>query len=240
MSIRMFHEKDAMLYGVNAAVLLYRLRYFIDDNIRLESEEYLIEGKYHAQFSDRDLTTLYPWITERAWQGVIKKLIDAKVIETRAKNGKRWLTLAKKHYPNDTPIPKKVLQDDASIPKKVRDNPEESSGLSLYKEKLKNINSEVEILNHLNKVANKKFRHVKSHHKLIKTLLRNYPSELVKSVLSYKAGKWLGTKYEMYLRPSTLFRESKFDEYVNEMETDQSESDSENIFNDELAAVLRG
>ena len=40
-----------------------------------------------------------------------------------------------------------------------------------------------------------------------------------KQIIDYKCHDWKGTTYEKYLRPSTLFRASKFPEYLVESET---------------------
>jgi len=46
--------------------------------------------------------------------------------------------------------------------------------------------------------------------------------EKFKHVIDIKAGQWLDDdEYNKYLRPSTLFRESNFENYLNEKKTQQ-------------------
>ncbi len=52
-----------------------------------------------------------------------------------------------------------------------------------------------------------------------------YTLEDFKKVIENKKKSWKGTKYEVYLRPSTLFRESKFEEYLNEKVVSEVSSD---------------
>ena len=55
--------------------------------------------------------------------------------------------------------------------------------------------------------------------KLIKRLIElGFTVSDFKKVILNKKRCWKGTDYEIYLRPSTLFRESKFEEYLNEKE----------------------
>ena len=52
-----------------------------------------------------------------------------------------------------------------------------------------------------------------------------------KNVIDKKCDEWLGTEYEKFLRPSTLFRPSKFEGYVNQKVTNKDN----NMFGDDLA-----
>lgn len=74
-----------------------------------------------------------------------------------------------------------------------------------------------EILNYLNKVADKHFRDINSNITLLTTLLNFYKSEEIERVIDFKIKVWRNTEMSKYLRPSTLFRSSNFDRYVNEL-----------------------
>ena len=53
--------------------------------------------------------------------------------------------------------------------------------------------------------------------KLIRARLRDgYTVEDCKRVIDVKVSQWLGTDWEKFLRPSTLFRGTNFEGYVNE------------------------
>jgi uncharacterized phage protein (TIGR02220 family) len=76
----------------------------------------------------------------------------------------------------------------------------------------------VEIIDYLNGVCNKKFKATtEGQVKYIRARLNEGNSvEDLKSVIDKKAAQWLGSKQEMYLRPSTLFNSEKFEGYLNE------------------------
>ncbi|WP_283650541.1 conserved phage C-terminal domain-containing protein [Dubosiella newyorkensis] len=50
-----------------------------------------------------------------------------------------------------------------------------------------------------------------------------YTEEDFKTVIEKKAKEWIGTEYAKYLRPQTLFQESKFDGYLNQPEANKQQ-----------------
>jgi uncharacterized phage protein (TIGR02220 family) len=76
----------------------------------------------------------------------------------------------------------------------------------------------VEIINYLNSVCDKKFKPTtEGQVKFIRARLNEGNTvEDLKSVIDKKSAQWLGSKHEMYLRPSTLFNSEKFESYLNE------------------------
>ncbi len=81
------------------------------------------------------------------------------------------------------------------------------------KEKNKNILS---VLDRLNSKTGNKFRPGKATSKLISNLLKDYSTDDLHHVIDVKCSQWLGTEMQMYLRPDTLFRRSKFENYLGE------------------------
>nr|UVY53784.1 MAG: hypothetical protein [Bacteriophage sp.] len=73
-----------------------------------------------------------------------------------------------------------------------------------------------EVITYLNQVTNKNFnKNTASHHKYIKARLKEgYELKDFKHVVNVMAATWMGTDYERYLQPQTLFG-SKFDSYLN-------------------------
>ena len=70
-------------------------------------------------------------------------------------------------------------------------------------------------IDYLNEKANKKFSKKTLNIKLIVTLLNEgYSLEDFKYVVDKKCHDWLGTNYQEYLRPSTLFG-NRFENYIN-------------------------
>ena len=83
------------------------------------------------------------------------------------------------------------------------------------KEKENNIYSE--IIKYLNEKANTNYRvSTKNTQSFIKARLKEgFTVEDFKKVIDVKAGSWVGTDFEKYLRPATLFG-AKFENYLNE------------------------
>ena len=95
----------------------------------------------------------------------------------------------------------------ATLPKVVKANKEVSalSGIG------------VEVIGHLNIVAGRKFRPSKSAVKVIHARMNEgYCFDDFKVVIEKKCMEWLGTEFERYLQPSTLFG-AKFDQYLNQV-----------------------
>ena len=73
-----------------------------------------------------------------------------------------------------------------------------------------------EVITYLNQVTNKNFnKNTASHHKYIKARLKEgYELKDFKHVVNVMVATWMGTDYERYLQPQTLFG-NKFDSYLN-------------------------
>jgi uncharacterized phage protein (TIGR02220 family) len=73
-----------------------------------------------------------------------------------------------------------------------------------------------EVITYLNQVTKKNFnKNTASHHKYIKARLKEgYELKDFKHVINVMAATWMGTDYERYLQPQTLFG-NKFDSYLN-------------------------
>lgn len=77
-----------------------------------------------------------------------------------------------------------------------------------------------EIIDYLNSKANTNFRpNSKQTSKLISgRFSEGYTLEDFKTVIDKKSSEWAGTKWEQYLRPSTLFAPTNFENYLNQKE----------------------
>ena len=73
-----------------------------------------------------------------------------------------------------------------------------------------------EVISYLNLKAKKNFKvDTASHHKFIKARLKEgYTLEDFKKVVDIMSAKWIGTEYEQYLQPQTIFG-NKMDNYLN-------------------------
>lgn len=89
-----------------------------------------------------------------------------------------------------------------------------------------------EIIDYLNIKCNKKFTYKnKNYNSQIHARLEDgFTVEDFKTVIDKKCDEWMGTEYENYLNPDTLFRPSKFEKYLNQ-KTVKPKSKKENSFN---------
>lgn len=77
-----------------------------------------------------------------------------------------------------------------------------------------------EIIMYLNEKAGKRYNPtvVDTRNAISGRLNAGYTAEQCKAVIDYKVKEWKGTEMEKYLRPSTLFRPSNFENYVNNLD----------------------
>ena len=80
------------------------------------------------------------------------------------------------------------------------------------------LNTYKEIIEYLNTRADTNFRYTsKGTQKLINGRMKDgYGVEAFKSVIDKKTSEWVGTKWESYLGPSTLFAPTNFENYLNQ------------------------
>lgn len=88
-------------------------------------------------------------------------------------------------------------------------------------EKPKNGNNTIlkEIIDYLNEKTDKNYRaNSKANKQLINArLAEGYSLDDFKKVIDNMVSNWSGTEWEKYLQPSTLFRDSNFDKYLNQI-----------------------
>ncbi len=70
-----------------------------------------------------------------------------------------------------------------------------------------------EVLDYFNEVTGRKFKTPKG---LASLLKEGYTVDQIKAVILFQSKKWMGdAEMQQYLRPSTLFRPSNFEGYLN-------------------------
>ena len=94
----------------------------------------------------------------------------------------------------------------------------------------KNIYSAV--IDYLNEKTGKKFKaSSKATQKLINGRLNEgYTEDDFKTVIDNKSKEWIGTEWENYLVPDTLFRSTKFEKYLNQREVKSGNSRNKNNY----------
>lgn len=105
-------------------------------------------------------------------------------------------------------------ENDNEVSSPVSSN--DTSDDTLDKEKHKE--TIAEIIAYLNEKTGKNYRSTGENvKKLIRGRLKEgYTLEDFKAVIDVKCAEWLGSDYEKYLRPTTLFASGKFDGYLNQ------------------------
>lgn len=83
----------------------------------------------------------------------------------------------------------------------------------------KKVNPKTEILDYLNDLTGRKYRPIKSNLSKVESLLKDgYTIEEIKEVIEVKVFEWLNNpKMSQHLNPTTLFRPSNFDKYINQV-----------------------
>ena len=91
-----------------------------------------------------------------------------------------------------------------------------------------------EVVEYLNLKANRNYRPGTTKTKsLISARLKYYTVEDLKAVIDFKVGEWLeNEKMNKYLRPETLFNETKFENYINELPSQATKKSSQSYLED--------
>ncbi|MDY3206060.1 conserved phage C-terminal domain-containing protein [Clostridium baratii] len=85
----------------------------------------------------------------------------------------------------------------------------------------------IEIIDFLNILSNSKYKwnSVETLNLIRDRIEEGYSVEDFKEVILKKYNEWSGTIYAKYIRPSTLFKEGKFDEYLNQKRVDNNKEE---------------
>lgn len=87
----------------------------------------------------------------------------------------------------------------------------------------------IEVVEYLNKVTGSNYKPTTQETmRKINGRLKDYSVEDLKKVIDYKHEQWKGTDFAMYLRPKTLFSESKFESYLQDANIKQQEQKKKN------------
>lgn len=118
-----------------------------------------------------------------------------------------------------------------TITTKSKEEKEKEKKSAKKKEKEQQIK---EVVEYLNIKANRNYRPGTTKTKsLISARLKDYSVEDLKAVIDFKVGEWLeNEKMNKYLRPETLFNETKFENYINELPSQATEKSSQSYLED--------
>lgn len=91
------------------------------------------------------------------------------------------------------------------------------------------------IVDYLNEKANRKLRVTLPLRKLVNARFNEgHTLEDFKHVIDVKCSQWLGTDFEKFLRPSTLFNATRFQEYLAEKPSVSKANKTESIANSQI------
>lgn len=218
--IHVFDTDVAQKYGVNAAIILQNIGYWIKQNEANGTNFY--DGRYWTFNSKRAYGELFPYMSKRQIETAFQKLIEDGVIVTGCYNKLAydrtlWYALTQKG--------KCILHFD------IMENDALQNGNSGNVTPIPNINTDVKpnentykiIIAYLNEKANKDFKaKSKATQQHINARLKEgFTVDDFKTVIDKKCAEWLGTDFEQYLRPATLFG-TKFEGYLNARSTKQT------------------
>lgn len=213
MTIHIFDTDIAVKYGINAAILLQNIGFWIKQNEANQTNFY--DGYYWTYNSRRAYRELFPYMSERQINTALQKLIDDGLIITGnynkiAYDRTLWYALTQKG--------KCILHFD------IMEGNDMSNGNGQSVTPIPNINTNVTpnekpykiIIAYLNEKAKTAYKSkTKDTQKHINArLAEGFTVDDFKSVIDKKCAEWVGTEWEKFLRPSTLFG-TKFEQYLN-------------------------
>lgn len=208
-----FDIRIAKDYGIPSAILLKHLYFWIEKNRANETN--FNDGHYWTYNSKKAFAELFPYMNARQIDYAMKKLIDEGLVITGnynkvAYDRTLWYAITKKGYC--------ILQNCEMEETKL------SNGNNKNVEPIPDINTDVkqdskpykDIVEYLNEKSGKNFRssNKTTQQHINARLSEGFTVEDFKTVIYKKCAEWIGTDYEQYLRPQTLFG-NKFESYLN-------------------------
>lgn len=209
-----FDVHIAKLYGVNCAVVLQNIYYWIKKNEANGTNFY--DGTYWTYNSTKAFKELFPYLTQKQIETALKKLRDEGIIITGNYNALKydrtlWYAITQKG--------KSILLGGEM------DFTQKGNGFHPEGEPIPNINTDFKttnnkpyniVVDYLNTKAGTSYKATTQKTKscIDARLNEGFSIEDFKAVIDKKSAEWLGTEWEKYLRPETLFG-TKFESYLN-------------------------
>lgn len=239
-----FSVEIAKEYGVNCAILLKHIFYWVNKN-RL-NDKHFIDGHYWTYNSIKAFTEQFDYMGERQIRYALKTLEDEGIIlvanyNKDQRDRTKWYTVTEKGLEllnvQNCNIAFDVLsnanvQSVEPLPDIIHTNNNINNTNTLnnnisFNNDFNNINIIKDIVGFLNEKAETRYKPTsKPTQKHIQARLREgFTFEDFKIVIEKKVSDWKGDpKMEKYLRPETLFG-SKFESYLNQKNKTNANSD---------------
>jgi uncharacterized phage protein (TIGR02220 family) len=231
-----FNIGIATKYGLECAVVLENFYFWTIKNKANNKNFY--DGLYWTYNSQQALSELFPYFNRSKIQRIIKKLQgDGLVVKGNynkvAYDRTTWYALTEKAL---------KLLENPIVHICTMDCSEVNNGLFKSEQPIPDINTDINqkniyggaelpfssIVNYLNEKSSKNYKHTsKKTQTLIKARLNEgFKEKDFYTVIDKKTKEWLGTQFENYLRPETLFG-TKFEGYLNQKDTGGDEIEFE-------------
>ncbi len=221
--------------GLEAAVMLSELA----DEERYYEENGLLDGRWF--YSTVQNVEMRTDLSKRKQLNALKRLEDAGIVkcEVRGMPAKRYFSLnpdglqdifnskpvvsnrsSKLERTGPTRCLKTSQQDGAKQANKMAQNGTERI-TPFKKNEVKNnkiINKDcLDVINYLNEKTGRRYKATENYNRLINgRKSEGHTVEEMKQVIDIKCDEWSGTDMEKFLRPSTLFAPSHFEDYLNQ------------------------
>ena len=160
-------------------------------------------------------------------------------VENTPHQCKNYTTLVENLHPTNTNINTNTITNNNMSDFKKSDAPpgafkSDNKKTTSSKNKKTYSNEVKEVVEYLNLKANRNYRPGTTKTKsLISARLKDYTVEDLKAVIDFKVGEWLeNEKMNKYLRPETLFNETKFENYINELPSQATKESSQSYLED--------
>lgn len=236
MAVNSFDTRVATEFGVNAAVLLRNIGFWVEKNA--SNGRNLHDGRYWTYNSQSAFERQFPYMSRQNIRTALDRLERGGMIESGCFNKRpydrtKWYTLTRdgaaacglssllpaivQNQPMDC---EKSTDTSSKINQPI---PDRSTDRSTDKRHIHRRDPEREeavgrVISHLNEVAHKSYRASsrKSAQTVGARLSEGYTEDQLVHVIDVKCEEWLGTDMEKYLRPETLFAPSHIEGYVNQ------------------------
>lgn len=219
-----FDVEVAKEVGLLAATIFNNIGFWVDNN-RANERNYH-DGRYWTYNSVRAFSEQFPYATESQITGALKKLRNSGYLDTGQycedkRDRSLWYTLSEKGRRAFYGSAIAPQEESISQNNEVRfANPRNTIYTDINAVPKPDIKQDKQIVDYLNDRTGKHYRLGKNVRKLINARLsEGYTVDDFKTVIDHKVASWKGTEMEQYLRPSTLFAPSHFDDYLNETPT---------------------
>ncbi len=209
-----FDTEMAEKVGIESAILYQNILFWVDKNEA--NNKNFINGYYWTYNSYEAWQKLFPYMKLNTIKNALRKLKEAGLIVVKKglNESNKW---DKTNYYR--PLKSCSIDSQKNTPSEANENNDEyytDNKQQIINTDTKKIDEVKEAITYLNEKANKSFNYkANANKKLINAILnQGYTLDDIKKVIDLSIKEWIGTEFEKYIRPSTLFN-GKFDERLN-------------------------